>query len=252
MKTKYKSQVLTYNNENINISFNKSRALKYIKVKPDFINYGAIVTLPNDKSYKEALLFVQKNISWLVDKLKKYKPTYILHQNKLTLFDNNYNLLYEYHNKKYPSIKIEGTNIVIYDQNINGINHNKIQSLCYEDLETINRYLIVFLKNLALGFFQDRVKIACTDLDLTYNKVKIQDAKGRWGSCSSLGDLSFNWRLIFAPLFVTNYIIYHELAHLIHFNHSSDFWTLVNKWCKETNEAKLWLKNNGQNLHLYS
>jgi predicted metal-dependent hydrolase len=58
-------------------------------------------------------------------------------------------------------------------------------------------------------------------------KVFIKNMRSRWGSCSELGNLNFNYRLLFLPNDVVDYIIVHELCHLAHFNHSPQFWELV-------------------------
>ena len=83
-----------------------------------------------------------------------------------------------------------------------------------------------------------------------YNKIYIRDQKTRWGSCSSKGNLNFNWRLIMAPLFIMDYIVVHELAHLVHPNHSRDFWKLVKKIVPDYKEKKEWLKIYGNSLSI--
>lgn len=82
-------------------------------------------------------------------------------------------------------------------------------------------------------------------------KISIRDTASRWGSCSSSGALSFSWRLIMAPPFVADYVAAHEVAHLVHMNHSRDFWSLVEQHCPHSKRAKTWLKQNGRQLHLY-
>ncbi|MBP9711354.1 MAG: M48 family metallopeptidase [Candidatus Pacebacteria bacterium] len=58
-------------------------------------------------------------------------------------------------------------------------------------------------------------------------KVFIKNLKSRWGSCSSRGNLNFNYKILFLPPAVADYIVAHELCHLKHFNHSVEFWALV-------------------------
>jgi predicted metal-dependent hydrolase len=82
-------------------------------------------------------------------------------------------------------------------------------------------------------------------------RLSVRDQKGRWGSCSSSGDLSYSWRLILAPPHVLDYVAAHEVAHLRHMNHGPRFWRLVLTHCPEAPRAKRWLKGNGAELHRY-
>lgn len=84
----------------------------------------------------------------------------------------------------------------------------------------------------------------------TYNKITIRDQKTRWGSCSSNGTLSFNYRLMLAPPRVLDYVVVHELCHLTHMNHSSDFWNMVASILPDYKEYRRWLKENGHTLHV--
>ncbi len=93
-----------------------------------------------------------------------------------------------------------------------------------------------------------RVELHAKNLGLRYNAVKIAELKYRWGSCTPNDNLIFNWRLIKAPMFVIDYIIVHELAHLIESNHSQYFWRIVKINAPEYEKAKVWLKEHGQLL----
>jgi len=82
------------------------------------------------------------------------------------------------------------------------------------------------------------------------NKISVKSQKSRWGSCSSKGNINLNWRLSLCPLFVTEYIIIHELVHLIHFNHSKHFWKKVYEFMNNYQIAKSWLKGNQKDIFL--
>ena len=85
---------------------------------------------------------------------------------------------------------------------------------------------------------------------LTFNEIKISGAKRRWGSCSPNGNLNFNWRLIFAPLEVIDYLVVHELAHLTVKNHSRIFWNRVNQMFPSYLKAEEYLKQYGYLLDI--
>lgn len=82
-----------------------------------------------------------------------------------------------------------------------------------------------------------------------FRQLTIRDQKTRWGSCSSRGTLSFNWRLVMAPATILEYVVIHELAHLSVPNHSTQFWLLVARYYPDFKKARLWLKKNSSLLH---
>ncbi|WP_420960498.1 M48 family metallopeptidase [Brucella sp. IR073] len=75
--------------------------------------------------------------------------------------------------------------------------------------------------------------------------IRYKDTKSRWGSCTSDGVLSFSWRIAMAPPPVINYLVAHEVAHLIEMNHGPKFWKLCLELCPDTERCKAWLKRNG-------
>lgn len=83
-----------------------------------------------------------------------------------------------------------------------------------------------------------------------YQKITIRDQKTRWGSCSSSGTLSFNYRLMLAPPRVLDYVVVHELCHLTHMNHSAAFWEMVASILPDYKEYRKWLRENGDSLHV--
>lgn len=80
---------------------------------------------------------------------------------------------------------------------------------------------------------------------LSVRRISVRNQRSRWGSCSRKGTISLNWRLIQAPLFVRDYLIFHELAHLREMNHSSRFWREVERICPEYRKAEQWLHEHG-------
>jgi predicted metal-dependent hydrolase len=93
-----------------------------------------------------------------------------------------------------------------------------------------------------------RVKQHARELGVQFAVAKIVDNRYRWGSCTVKDNVNFNWRLIKAPMFVIDYVIVHELAHLIESNHTSRFWSIVRANNPTMEKAKAWLKEHGQVL----
>lgn len=93
-----------------------------------------------------------------------------------------------------------------------------------------------------------RVKLHAKNLGVSYEQAKISDSRFRWGSCTPGNNLNFNWRLIKAPMFVIDYVIVHELAHVIEANHTLRFWNIVRAQLPSMDRARDWLREHGQSL----
>jgi len=86
------------------------------------------------------------------------------------------------------------------------------------------------------------------ELDVSWSRIVIRDQRSRWGSCSTRGTLSFNWRLVLAPFDVLDYVVVHELCHLREPNHSSRFWRLVESRRPGWRAQRDWLHEHGPEL----
>lgn len=86
----------------------------------------------------------------------------------------------------------------------------------------------------------------------TIGNISVRDTTSRWGSCSPDKNLSYSWRLIFAPEYVIDYIVAHEVAHLEHMNHSSAFWTLCKELSDNYDDGKRWISDNSHELMRYT
>ncbi|MDO8608668.1 MAG: SprT family zinc-dependent metalloprotease [Phaeospirillum sp.] len=90
-----------------------------------------------------------------------------------------------------------------------------------------------------------RITRHARNLGVQVGTAKIGDSKYRWGSCTPSDNVIFNWRLIKAPMFVIDYVIVHELAHLMEPNHTPRFWNIVRAQVADFERAKAWLRQNG-------
>lgn len=93
-----------------------------------------------------------------------------------------------------------------------------------------------------------RVEKFARSLGVEYSNARIVDNRYRWGSCTTKDNINFNWRLIKAPMYVIDYVIIHELTHLLESNHTLRFWNIVRAQSSKVDRAKQWLKENGQLL----
>lgn len=100
----------------------------------------------------------------------------------------------------------------------------------------------------ALMRIRERLESYAPRIGVDFGRVTIRDQRSRWGSCSAKHNLNFNWKLIMAPPQVLDYVVIHELCHLIEFNHSPRFWSLVEKQMPEYLDWKKWLDRHGSEL----
>jgi hypothetical protein len=101
-----------------------------------------------------------------------------------------------------------------------------------------------FLRGLAKGELSARADKMAALLERKVKRVSVRDTVSRWGSCARDGNLSFSWRLIFAPEAVIDYVVAHEVAHLVELNHSKRFWRVVERLHPGAKAERLWLNRN--------
>lgn len=101
---------------------------------------------------------------------------------------------------------------------------------------------------IARDIFTRKAEYYARIMDVTYGRISIREQKTRWGSCSSQGNLNFNWRLILAPEDVLDYVVVHELAHRKEMNHSKAFYAIVESVLPDYRVSRKWLRDNGDVL----
>lgn len=103
--------------------------------------------------------------------------------------------------------------------------------------------LLAFYKREAKIAIYERLELYAAKMQLLPTSVCFRSQKTRWGSCSALGKISLNWRLIVAPLDVIDYVVVHELSHLRYYNHGPAFWNLVGTQLPNYAELRQWLRD---------
>jgi hypothetical protein len=113
-------------------------------------------------------------------------------------------------------------------------------------LKQINGYSFESaLKHIFASHINERILYYANLIGVKPTKVVIKAQKSRWGSCNNKGELTFNWRLVFASEEVIDYVIVHELCHMIHMNHSKQFWDTVKAIVPDYKIRRDWLKAEG-------
>ncbi|MBS0497294.1 MAG: M48 family metallopeptidase [Proteobacteria bacterium] len=109
----------------------------------------------------------------------------------------------------------------------------------------IETFVMSWYQQQAITCFKQRIELYAPELAVPTPPFRLSQAKTRWGSCNSRGVISLNWRLIQLPLQLVDYVVAHELAHLIEMNHSKVFWEVVGKVFPEYRDARKLLRNYG-------
>jgi predicted metal-dependent hydrolase len=199
-------------------------------------NREVIVRAPHNTSKKRIEEIIKKKRLWLYEKINhKQKYTQTVHKKE---FVSGETLLYL--GRHYS--------LSIVDKDIEGVEfyHRFYISRAnrHKAVELFKRWYIERASDKIIP----KVEYFSRNLGVKYNHIFISGLKYRWGSCTAKNNLNFNWRIIKAPAFVIDYIIVHELAHLIESNHGEEFWNIIAVQVPRYKRAKEWLKQNGQIL----
>lgn len=116
-----------------------------------------------------------------------------------------------------------------------------------DSLEAIDRWY----RREARQRIEEVCAVEAERLDLHPKKISIRDQKTRWGSCSTSGTLSFNWRLVVGPEHALRYVVIHELVHIRHHNHSRKFWNALTEALPDWKHSAQWLRTNERALTAY-
>ncbi len=229
-----KELILQNHEAQVQVNLKKSSRAKRIILRISQ-NSGVELVVPKRASEKAAMRFLYNHQEWLFNKLSQVRPAL---KNEL---------------KDGAKINISGREYIIcHTGNLRGITtlNDNILSVSGEQ-KFINKKVKDFLKSEAK---REISKIAAEhhkNMGVKYQNITLRDTTSRWGSCSQNGNLSFSWRLIFAPYEVLRYVVIHELAHLREMNHSKNFWDIVAKFDANYKQHRKWLKANGKLLHSY-
>lgn len=110
--------------------------------------------------------------------------------------------------------------------------------------------LTLWYQSRGLKKLKERVAMCAKRLDLEPQKVILKDLRSQWGSCTSRGEIAFNWKIVVAPISIIDYVVAHELCHIVHHDHSKEYWRLLQSILPDYKERKEWLRVNGSLLTL--
>jgi len=206
---------------------------------------GLIVTVPPQYDIDQISDYLALNSAWIIRNLNKYCPVKEDQLEKPEYLESpSYTIRYLGKNLKVMQQKtfLENPSITIKNDRL-------IVNVCRLEKQQSIVQLENWLKAQAVNLIYKKTLILSQKMGVVFNKIKIRDQKSRWGSCSCRKNLNFNWRLIMAPEPVLEYVIIHELCHIIEMSHSSLFWSLVSRYCPKWKEYRDWLDAHGHELY---
>lgn len=215
------------------VKITKRKNCKQIILKFNFKCKEPTISIPYSLPYQAGLDFLKKNFDWVKKQATNYQNLQFQELSHVSLLGEQYFI----EKRNSTKAKVE-------------ILHNPKQFLCfYKDHNSIHKQIVKALQQQAKKHLTSLAQKKACQLGVTLKKIAIRDTISRWGSCSSSGNLNFSFRIIMAPDFVSDYIVSHEVAHLVEFNHSKNFWDLVDSLTPYRLQAEEWLLKHKYTLY---
>ncbi|MGZ8161129.1 MAG: M48 family metallopeptidase [Methylobacter sp.] len=220
----------------IRSSRRKTAAIKIQKGKvfvivPEWLTMAAIESLVTNKNrwIKEKLAIQNEIIA--------IKPKAFVSGESFSFLGRTHPLKIE--SGLYPFIKLHQDELVV-----------SVRDKTADNAPAIKQLLIQWYKQQAESELRDKTERYSRTIGVKPSSVTIKSFKSRWGSCSVTGGIQYNWKIIIAPDRIVNYVVIHELCHILHHNHSPAFWKAVEKHCHDYRACSAWLKTNGGRLEI--
>lgn len=194
---------------------------------------GLRVSAPQRSSIGEVEAMILQNAKWVLDKLDEWRT-----RRRPEKFLINDGVKLPYLDGELTIRLANGRNQALWNEHA-----THTLTLFVRSVERAGAVLEEALRGKAHDYFSGRLIHFAAMLGVTTPKLFLSAARTRWGSCSLLTGIRLNWRLIHFPPHVIDYVIIHELAHLIEMNHSPRFWKIVESFCPDYKLLKLELKS---------
>lgn len=222
MKVEY--QVKYSNRKTLNISVERDRSI--------------IVRAPHHLSEEKIDEIVQSKKQWIKEKLNHTQKYPVIAESKE--FISGETLMYL--GKNYQ--------LLVVDEEMEGVEFDHRFKISRSNQPKANELFKAWYLSQALKKIEPLAKRYAKNLGVEYNQFKTSEMKYRWGSCTPANNIIFNWRIIKAPMYVVEYLVAHELVHLIEANHTPRFWNILSIQVPTYEKSKNWLKKNGHLLEV--
>ncbi len=217
-------QIKYSNRKTLNISVERDRSI--------------IVRAPHYLTPEKIDKIVQSKRQWIKEKLNHAQKYPLVSESKE--FVSGETLMYL--GKNYQ--------LLVVDEEFDGIEFDQRFKISKVNQPKANELFKKWYLKQALIKIEPLATKYAKSLGVHYNQFKTSEMKYRWGSCTPANNIIFNWRIIKAPMYVLEYLVAHELVHLIENNHTPRFWNILSIQVPNYEKAKNWLKKNGQLLEL--
>ena len=195
-----------------------------------------IVRAPLTASDEKIWAFVREKQPWLEKQMRKMEQAGV----RLPLQDlDGYEFL------------LLGENYTVKHYEGDFIRLDKEKKLLFVPEKKTKARITAWLKENARRILTLQTERYAAEMGLRFQSVEISSAKTRWGTCSSEGKIRYTYRLLFAPREVIDYVVVHELAHLIHMNHGKAFWGVVERYIPDYKRRRKWLKDRGALMEIF-
>jgi len=245
-------------NESLPIVIRKRRGTRRMVIRYQPLQHVIRLTLPSYASIRQGLRFAEEKRSWIERQIAS-KPKHIPFADGqvIPMFGKNYTLCHVggrgvVRAATQPDVGCRMLDVKQKSSLTSDIQHLTSGTILVPgDIAFMPRRLREWLKTRVKAEITQLAQSKAQQIGCPLKKISLRDTSSRWGSCSHTGNLSFSWRLVFAPYAVLDYMVCHEVAHLAEHNHGKEFWALVARLCPEHEKAERWLKTHGATLYAY-
>ena len=232
--------ILKSNGNNISCSIfrnQRSRRISLRVVSRDEV----ILNVPPRGSLSEAKDFVATKMNWVIEKTGEMPAS-----NELAQFLKIRPMIWL--DSRPRSFRWSFSNSSV--RSFCSIGSDVIEAVFPDGKKEENEALLSCLIKLGKEHLPLRLQDCAEKVGLSYRHARVGNQKTRWGSCSSRQVISLNWRILLLDYSVGDYVLFHELAHLKHMNHSSQFWKLLQEWVPDARMLDVKLSSQGKELML--
>lgn len=199
------------------------------------------VRTPHWASKREIRAFLESNKAWIEEKLRDESRRY----RESLRIENGRKIFYKAAERKIVFQEKPKHKITITKDQFIVQGPSLTPARAKEQVES-------FLLEKAASYLPDRTTALAKYLRVgsKLKQIKLRKTKSKWGHCTSEGVIQFNWLIMLAPNSIIDYMLAHEVCHLVHMDHSSDFWGLVESVCPDYEYYRDWLKEHEHRLWL--